>query len=338
MWDKITENIEIQYEGKIFVIAGVRDVDKIKIAQFIRDQGGRVQSSVSVTTDYLVVTPLGDHETLPYKRALEMIEKGKDIVIITSYEMLNNLENAIDKNKKDIINDFAIKDGVLEAYSGYSEHVVIPFGVKKIGPFVFSTYVPENPYFSKKNNNKYIRSIFMPDSVTEIDDGAFYDCSNLQEITLSKKLIRIGNYAFHNCSNLRNLSIPDSITSIGHDAFGSCSKLIYSIHECAGRYGHALCLGNATNPYLVVVRTTFYDTIPKTTKIIYSHAYQFAHIKNLIIPNGVTQIGAYAFMDCSELISVTIPDSVTSIGKNAFSGCSKLERIITKNIDILQKD
>ena len=47
-------------------------------------------------------------------------------------------------------------------------------------------------------------------------------------------------------------------------------------------------------------------------------------IKDLVIPEGVTGIGDYAFWGCDGLTSVTIPNSVTSIGYRAFSGCSDL--------------
>jgi hypothetical protein len=42
------------------------------------------------------------------------------------------------------------------------------------------------------------------------------------------------------------------------------------------------------------------------------------------IPNGVTNIGALAFVGCINLPSITIPNSVTSIGTEAFNGCSNL--------------
>ena len=45
----------------------------------------------------------------------------------------------------------------------------------------------------------------------------------------------------------------------------------------------------------------------------------------------VTNIGEYAFMDCSGLTSITIPNSVTSIGKDAFFGCSALPSITIPN-------
>lgn len=50
-------------------------------------------------------------------------------------------------------------------------------------------------------------------------------------------------------------------------------------------------------------------------------------IKDLVIPNGVTSIGQYAFYGCTSLTSVVIPDSVTSIGQSAFYGCSSLKEV-----------
>ncbi len=54
-------------------------------------------------------------------------------------------------------------------------------------------------------------------------------------------------------------------------------------------------------------------------------------IKKGIINSGVTNIGNYAFFDCSILTSVTIPNSVTSIGDYAFSGCSSLTSVTIPN-------
>jgi len=54
-------------------------------------------------------------------------------------------------------------------------------------------------------------------------------------------------------------------------------------------------------------------------------------IRTIIIKQGVTSIGSYAFSDCSNLISVTISNSVTNIGEWAFSLCSNLTSIEIPN-------
>lgn len=54
-------------------------------------------------------------------------------------------------------------------------------------------------------------------------------------------------------------------------------------------------------------------------------------IKKVVIKDGVTSIGGYAFSDCTSLTSVTIPDSVTSIEGYAFSDCTSLETVTLGN-------
>lgn len=50
--------------------------------------------------------------------------------------------------------------------------------------------------------------------------------------------------------------------------------------------------------------------------------------ESITLPSSVTSIGNSAFSGCSALKSITIPSSVTSIGENTFIGCSSLESII----------
>ena len=58
---------------------------------------------------------------------------------------------------------------------------------------------------------------------------------------------------------------------------------------------------------------------------------QHDKVKNIVIENGVTSIGDFAFYGCSSTISVTIPNSVTSIGHYAFIGCTNLTSITIPN-------
>lgn len=45
------------------------------------------------------------------------------------------------------------------------------------------------------------------------------------------------------------------------------------------------------------------------------------------MPDSVTEIGPYAFAECTSLQSIEIPDSVTKVGVHAFDGCTSLKSI-----------
>ena len=55
--------------------------------------------------------------------------------------------------------------------------------------------------------------------------------------------------------------------------------------------------------------------------------YNNGSISNVVIEDGVTSIGSYAFCFCRSLNNITIPESVTSIGYAAFFGCTELKSI-----------
>ncbi len=57
----------------------------------------------------------------------------------------------------------------------------------------------------------------------------------------------------------------------------------------------------------------------------------FGDSKTAIIPEGVTEIGAMAFMGRKKLTSVIIPSSVTKIGERAFDECERLSEIVIPN-------
>ena len=58
-----------------------------------------------------------------------------------------------------------------------------------------------------------------------------------------------------------------------------------------------------------------------------SPVYNNSDVKKIVIEDGVTSIGDYAFRGCSSLTSITLPDSVTSIGDCAFVFCVGLSSI-----------
>ena len=59
--------------------------------------------------------------------------------------------------------------------------------------------------------------------------------------------------------------------------------------------------------------------------------YNCKSLTSITIPDSVTSIELAAFNNCSSLTSITIPDSVTSIGNSAFELCNKLSSITLSN-------
>ena len=138
----------------------------------------------------------------------------------------------------------------------------------------------------------------IPDSVTSIGDGAFYDCSKLTSINIPDSVTSIDSYAFCDCSSLTSITIPNNVTSIGSDAFMNCSSL---------------------------TSITIPDSV---TSIEYRAFCGCSSLTSINIPNSVTSIEDGAFSRCSSLTSINIPNSVTSIGEWAFRYCSSLQNII----------
>ena len=82
-------------------------------------------------------------------------------------------------------------------------------------------------------------SYFMPDSVIDIDEYAFWGNESLKEIVISTNLAEIPSYAFSNCKNLLAISVPYSVKSIHSKAFENCINLQKIMLPSSVSYIHA---------------------------------------------------------------------------------------------------
>ncbi len=225
----------------------------------------------------------------------------------------------------------------------YTGSVVIPEEVT----YMDNTYKVTSIGFGAFFKCAGLTSIVIPRSVTKIGTYAFMDCTGLQKVivpdiaawcniiipaidgnplylahhlysdenTEIKDLVipdgvtSVHSYAFSGCSALTSVTIPSSVEGISRDAFQDCTGLQKVIISDIAAWCGVVFGGETSNP------------------LFYAHhlySNENTEIKDLVIPDGVTSIGYYAFTGCSGLTSLTIPNGITVIGNYVFDGCSGL--------------
>ncbi|MDE6835181.1 MAG: leucine-rich repeat domain-containing protein, partial [Ruminococcus sp.] len=178
--------------------------------------------------------------------------------------------------------------------------------------------------YSAFENNSNLKSIIIPDIITDISSCAFEGCSSLESITLPDTITNIASSVFEDCSSLESIIIPDSVTYIGSDAFSGCSNLKSITVPDSVTYIGSRAFYNCSSLESINIP----DSV---TSIGYVAFYNCSSLESINIPDSVISIEYYSFAGCSSLTSITIPDSVTYIDEYAFKGCSALEDIIIEN-------
>lgn len=170
----------------------------------------------------------------------------------------------------------------------------------------------------------------IPNSVTSIGAGAFYYCTGLTATTIPDSVQSIGEGAFGGCSGLTRLNIGSGVKNIDKHAFMGCSRIeSISVASNNAKYHSAgNCLIETQSKTLVFGCKN--SVIPTDGRVesIARQAFTFCTgLSDVVIPDGVTDIGDEAFRECIGLGSVTIPNSVTTIGHYAFENCYGLKNI-----------
>lgn len=272
-------------------------------------------------------------------------------------------------------------DGEMSGYNG-TDHgpwddfralitrVVFADGTYNVGSSAFENYTnlasldlgtTVQKIYTSSFEGTSLASVTIPNSVVEIWNDAFGNCSSLTTIHIESDSISINDEAFSSTTNVDNIYMyslnPESIT------WGSSSTCFMPNHGTvchvpAHRFQRYFDRFNYTNGTYSHLNVTFQgDVYPcvwesgditctlasdgsftlSGTGAMADYASADAQpwftdgvkdqIASIVIGDNVTGIGAYALANCTTPTSLTIPASVTNIGAHAFDGCTSIAQI-----------
>ena len=211
----------------------------------------------------------------------------------------------------------------------------IPEGTTKVKIAEGTTLIGESAFEECES----LISVIIPDTVTIIDECAFACCTGLTKITIPDSVTSIGGAAFAECEGLLSVYFGNGLTSFSKETFSSCYSLlaikidsnIREWDDSSFTYSYSLesIVVDSANPV--------YNDGDGSNAIIDENDVLLMGCKTTIIPNTVTSIGEYAFLDCEGLTSISIPSSVTSIGEAAFEGSGLTSVVLPDSVESIAK-
>ncbi|MCH5320699.1 MAG: leucine-rich repeat protein [Eubacterium sp.] len=230
--------------------------------------------------------------------------------------------------------------------------LVLPKSVERIEDYAFANCGITSLSFETPSNCKTIleyafsgckslKKVFIPNSVTTL--GNEYDSSRPTSVNRSSKV-------FSACDKLEEVTFEDNsqLTMWGTNLFSGCNSLktintgknngVKDIY-CGFSNAKFETLDLSNCPNLSHIAESIFKG-NKTLKSINLSSTNLSSIEwyvfedctaleEVILPETVTEIGAYAFQNCKSLKSINL-DNVYVIGEDAFDGCDSLDQIVTE--------
>lgn len=185
---------------------------------------------------------------------------------------------------------------------------------------------------------EFLASITVPDSVSSIKSRAFENCKRLTDLQLGYSVKEIEDRAFYQCQSLISLTVPASVEAIGQNAFQNCYKLV----EICNLSALNITTKSTTNGYVAYYALNVYHG-SADDKRVWTDERGFTFYANgttcylisysgdeydLILPESVNEnrygIYKFAFYENTNIVRITIPEYVKSIDEYAFLYCHKL--------------
>ncbi|MDD4315597.1 MAG: leucine-rich repeat protein [Clostridia bacterium] len=213
--------------------------------------------------------------------------------------------------------------------------VTLPARLTAMGSNIFS----DCSYLEYAAIEELDGEVFAPEGVN-LGEAAFSGCSELRTVIIPGHIKKIGSYAFYNCTNIRDMIFADSAfdLEIGSYAFSECDSIAdFELPSRTTLVGdHAFYRSGLGSPAQKMVKDGSFVaayrpglTFASSARPMTFGEYAFAEtrLSNILIPERVTEIGAYAFAGNPNLFIINFEaDSLcTVIGDGAFENIASAQ-------------
>ena len=156
--------------------------------------------------------------------------------------------------------------------------------------------------------------ITLPESLANIQAGAFINNDFLQEIILPERLQGLGSAAFENNSKLESVTFHTAIETmtIGNNAFNQCPILNKVYITNMNSFAQTNFNNAKANP-------------ANTSQHIYDANGK--EIINVVLPKGTKYVNNNAFNGCAFIESIEMPATMDHVNDDIFVGCSALKDV-----------
>lgn len=219
------------------------------------------------------------------------------------------MEAALAEEKKWTLKTSANGSAVLTAYKGLDTDVTIPDSIKDFPKIIIGerAFSPMAPGLTEEmvQARRQLRRVVCSDAVVAIHVNAFSGCDRLEEVILSPQIDFTSGYFSYpntalNCADLLQMGITQPAEFLSYlDAYRGCNEETFIVPNGVVKLGGSV----------------FYN----------------GEMREIILPDGLLEIGDRAFSGCRNLQEIVLPDGLLTIGNNAFSLCKKLEKMNIPN-------
>ncbi len=226
------------------------------------------------------------------------------------------------------------------AYCDNLKELTVPEGVTRIKRGAFrSTHLKSLsiPQSAKQLDNAAfehlkVKEITLPSGIKKIPKGLFR-YSDINVVNIPDGVTTIESNAFFECYYLKKITIPSSVKKIGKDAFYNCRKLEETHISDLAAWCEIDFPSYGSNP--IEYSDAFYLNgqlvtdlvIPEGVTKIGTFAFYKSKFKSLKLPSTLKTIGDNVFDSSWDIEKVEIPNGVTKIGSNAFCSCDSLKEL-----------